>query len=349
MPISLLVLFLPIIVEGMVKSSNTSNTLNQSSISIEYNKTLLSTINFNTTELSSISAIDNLRYQISKILLKHYGVQLGFEEGDINSFWNWNGAEFDKNDINRSHFEVITDSPKEGTKALKFIVHPDDVSNNGARTEVIHYSSNDFTKPILFDDGEEMWFHWYTRIPENTQITNTWHIFTQWHQLPEPNGLPCPAGVTSQWCDAVPLGFNFKNSPQDGGLVFELNVLNHTNANPNGFDNLWRENFVKGEWYEFLLHLIWSKCNNFRFDGKCIDTENKGLIELWVNEDKKFTKTNRYTLDSDSQVYLKVYLKQGLYHGLQNRSQITWTQTIDHDGMEYLSCKTNFPFSWLVC
>ena len=64
--IFLLILFLPIIVEGTVKPL--SNTLNQSSISIDDNQTL-STFDFNNTELSSISALENLRYQIAKILL----------------------------------------------------------------------------------------------------------------------------------------------------------------------------------------------------------------------------------------------------------------------------------------
>jgi hypothetical protein len=350
LPISLLVFFLPIIVEGTVKFSNTSDTLNQSFVHLDDNQTLLSTTNFNTTELSSISILDNLRHQITKILLKHYGVHLGYEVGDFTDKWNWVGADYDRND-NRTHFEVITDSQKEGAKALKFIVHPEDVSNNGARTEVIHYSANNLTNPILFEDGEEMWFHWYTRIPEDTQITDTWHIFTQWHQL-EPRGEKCPPGVNpngNKWCDALPLGFNFKNSPQDGGLVFELNILNQTNVNLHGNDNLWRENFVKGEWYEFLLHVIWSKCNIYRPDGKCDDIENKGLVELWVNGDHEFTETNRYTLDSDSQGDQKAYLKQGLYHDIKSESQIDWTQTIDHDGMEYLSCKSNFPFSWLIC
>jgi len=117
-------------------------------------------------------------------------------------------------------------------------------------------------------------------------------------------------------------------------------------------DTMWGPvNLDKDKWHEFMLHIVWSTCKNFNNDGKCNDTKNPGLIELWVDGDHNKI-SNRYTLDDDGQVYLK----QGLYfcNNVTNPGKCPYVntdppKTIIHDGMEYISCTDNFKFKRLIC
>jgi hypothetical protein len=150
-------------------------------------------------------------------------------------------------------------------------------------------------------------------------------------------------------CPVVPITFNLRNFSASQQTL-EFGVLSkkdvNTGDNPNGLgsgrDILWKGQLQHGTWYEFLLHVKWTKCGSYAIDGTCTN-HNGGFVEMWVNHAKVVPKTTHFTMDDDG----KVHAKQGLYHcnpSVHGNCPSTSIQTIYHDGMEVAMCPTSNPY-----
>ncbi len=124
---------------------------------------------------------------------------------------------------------------------------------------------NDIKHKTWFNNGDEVWYHWYTMIPIDQAIHDTWHILTQWHSptgdsnnRPDCHDPSHPNNFTLV-CDGLPMQFNLRNfsvhqqpySPcrKLKGLTLELIVVNKTldsslqnPENRNGGDTVWCAN-----------------------------------------------------------------------------------------------------------
>lgn len=106
---------------------------------------------------------------------------------------------------------------------------------------------NDVNHATWFNIGDEIWYHWYTMIPKNEAIKDTWHILTQWHSPTDnkSNSPDChnPENVTTDFnmncgTSGVPVVFNLINSTRPNnydsvcknlrGLTLELELVNKT-------------------------------------------------------------------------------------------------------------------------
>jgi hypothetical protein len=96
----------------------------------------------------------------------------------------------------------------------------------------------------------------------------------------------------------VPLKFNFINDPRRGGEVIELLSIEKESVNGHVKDShrLWSQTMDKGRWHEFVMHVNWSKCDQYDpSNGRCILDNNPGIIELWYDGVKQhLTDPTRY-------------------------------------------------------
>ena len=274
---------------------------------------------------------------------------LDFEGDDINTAWEWGGAEYQQTSTTSHRLEsipkgsVTPQSPANDQNILKVYVESSDCINNGARAEVVLNSLELHLPPTppsyntaKFLPNDDTWFHWYALFPDSPnpnplEVPDTWHIVTQMHGeywQPYPPNL-CHNSSTPVQCGLVPIGFNLQNSSKDGDPlpVLFFNVLDQNNPSDR-FETLWstKENgtntFMFNHWYEILLHVIWQPCTAYDPNmGECTQN-NKGLIQLWVDGIQKINATDRYTMatiyDTNSSSKIgppdPVYFKQGLYH-----------------------------------
>lgn len=177
----------------------------------------------------------------------------------------------------------------QGRYALQATVKPGDLHSNGARAEVL------LDRP-RFCEGDESWFRWSTKFPEDFRTSPRWHIWTQWHQEADNGGSP-------------PLEFALQ------GEELHLRVQGRQYDARGDWTGgiVWRAPLQRGVWHEYLLHVKWST------------RPEAGFLELWVDGRLELARIYHGTLDVDG----VVYLKQGLY---RDRT-ITWDQTVYHDGM----------------
>jgi hypothetical protein len=305
---------------------------------------------------------------------------LGYETGDIRSGWEWGISQAHDLNLTSDRLSTVGKSSEtplspdpNGTQILKTTIHRGDlakdtrggqVDKNASRAEVRHN--------VTFQNGDEVWYHWYTLFPSEIDLSiplENYHVWTQFHQLNDSSFCPNPANLTEKiFCPAVPITFNIvddDNDIPDRGPVLQLNVIEKdiVGSNSNNFKNLWNitmtnnPSLQRGEWYEFLLHVNWAKCITFTPTGTC-DNHGGGFVELWVKEpndsiaEKELPKTIHFTLDEDSNVVgdSRVYAKQGLYtcNPITNPGGCTTpnglTQTIYHDGMEIAKCPSSHPY-----
>jgi hypothetical protein len=310
-----------------------------------------------------------LRYRIAKDVLTRYGPNLGFESGHPDTGWGWGNIEYygkslsdpSQRETERNRRLLPVESPViEGSRSLKVTVYPNDPQavHGGARSEV---STED---NIYFKNGDNVWYRWYTFFPEDLVVPNSWHVWTQWHQL---SGFSvcritvnyAQGEVIEKMCPAVPLGFNLRNYGDSRGERVEFEILDKRDPQTPG-RILWHkqfndQDFRKGVWHEFLLHVVWGECVSMDYTiGTCRDDPQIGFQELWVDGVKQqfIESAHHYNLDDYEDHTISdpikkeliednaVYMKQGLYHCYWQNPNCPSTpiQTIYHDGMEFFIC-----------
>lgn len=239
-------------------------------------------------------------YDTAKNLLNAYSQKMGFENGDKNHGWEWEGgSKYDtapeRNCDNTgpgsidttTRLDTVQNVRIEGIQSLNVTVCPFDYRDNGARAEVQRVKNTQLSDPIgeYFYDNEEVWYHWYTFFPQDLDIPLTyrdttgsrvsaWHLVTQWHQ--SAGGTLCrnpdsnPPGV-ERTCSFVPMGLGFKNwdasepeseRPQSAiGETLYFDIGDKSKVSTTGNIYLWSETpLQKNVWYEFLLHVFWRAC-----------------------------------------------------------------------------------------
>ena len=222
--------------------------------------------------------------------LPEKSITLGFESGSPSTGWEWGKVDsqsgttdrlvaVDKNSINPPSIDPC------GAKALKVTVQPTDISNNGARAEVVLTNPLSNKNTYHFLPGEEVWYHWYTMFPSDLTIPNSWHYWTQFHQEADSSTCNRADGSSFSPCFVVPMGFNFQNYPTGERIEFDVinkydvnDFSNNPSGKGSGHDILWSEKLQKGHWYDMLLHVKWEPCKTYSADGTCTD-HNGGFVE----------------------------------------------------------------------
>lgn len=190
----------------------------------------------------------------------------------------------------QDRIQVVQSPVKQGQYAVKTTVQPGDYIKLGARAEYV------ITNP-MFEEGQERWFHWYTRFPEDFRTSPKWHLFTQWHS--GEFGVPLYFSLHGEQ-----MGFRVMGTQYDQSGRYDAGYL-------------WTAPLQRGEWMEFLLRVKFSS------------NPNVGFVELWKDGKKVVEQTFHQTLYPGG----SVYVKQGLY---RDRS-IDWNQSVFHDGMTVYS------------
>jgi hypothetical protein len=306
---------------------------------------------------------------------------LGYETGGITNGWLWGKSQAQDLNLTSDRLRTVgknSETPPSpdpnGTQILKVTVFPNDVArdsknlnaNIGTRAEVVH--TNPFqlgTEDLFYENGDEMWYHWYTLFPNGFTIPDRPALWTQFHQSDSHISMcrdPPDGRVFNCLGSVLPLYFTVgKVNGQD---TLSLLVINKTDVyddlrNPNdpadpnfvnldgrgdGSDIVWNTSLQKNVWYEFLLHVKWAKCGGnsddirviYNTNGECINN-NGGFVELWVdngiNPPTHVRTNNHFNMDDDG----VVYGKQGFYG---NPNVPT---TIYHDGMEIAKCPPDHP------
>jgi len=271
---------------------------------------------------------------------------LGFDNGSINSGWEWGCSQFDhsKSPLRLSTIPKSSVNPPSpdpnGVTVLKVLVNNGDIATNCAnqgnqnnRAEVVLSKNLPQHSDNLFKENDDIWYHWYTIFPGNSYPTfndkHLWQVWTQWHQ--SDNGPVAPDCSTGNGCTPA-VEFNVVNSS------LALRVLGHVYDHQTpSCDNLikgqcgykWVSNIQKDHWYNMLLHVKWSK------------DPLKGYMEMYVdgtriNPDVMGKNHPFSTLDVDG----SVYMKQGLYRN----PSIPQQQILYHDGMHVIKCPQDHDY-----
>jgi hypothetical protein len=305
---------------------------------------------------------------------------LGYETGNITSGWEWGKSQAQDLNLTSDRLRTVGKSSEtppspdpNGTQILKVTVFPNDVARDsknlnatiGTRAEVVH--TNPFqigTEDLFYENGDEMWYHWYTLFPNGFTVPDRPALWTQFHQSDNHTSMcrdPPNGRLFNCLGSVLPLIFNVgKVNGQDTLSLLVINktdvfdALPNPNADPNllnldgfgdGSDIVWNASLQKNVWYEFLLHVKWAKCDGnsnditviYDTNGECINN-NGGFVELWVdngiNPPTHVRTNNHFNMDDDG----VVYGKQGFYG---NPNVPT---TVYHDGMEIAKCPPDHQY-----
>ncbi|WP_458720656.1 heparin lyase I family protein [Candidatus Nitrosocosmicus sp. R] len=254
-------------------------------------------------------------------------IDLGYEKGEKETGYEWGAAQYQENpsdgesrlvQVDKTSMNPNNEGDPQGEFALKATVKKGDVATNpkdsnhnpqGNRAEVIHINqSAPRNDPYYnFQEGDDVWFHWYTLFPQGDYSPGDkrFYVWTQWHQKDD-----------NACCDPV-AGFTEK------GSKLSMNVFGDTKwTDANDLDY--------NHWYEMLFHVKWSQNGNV------------GYMELWQDKnrvamDKLDRNIHFKTLDVDG----AAYMKQGLYRD----AETTNDQTVYHDGMVVATCPDELNFN----
>lgn len=189
----------------------------------------------------------------------------------------------------KDRLELITDPAKRPPGypcAFKFTVKPGDHPVGGS--ERAELSQSDVT-PL--GEGTELYYRWSTLFDPSTLPSGSGAakikslVFTQWHHTRK-----TPSAVSG----APPVALEVRKRPASagGGYMLALIVRQHPNRDASP---LWTHPVEPGKWYDFTVHVRFSKKN--------------GLVELWC-DGEHFQRENIQTLYPATPY---VYVKQGLY------------------------------------
>jgi hypothetical protein len=149
-------------------------------------------------------------------------------------------------------YPLTIEAGHQGSYAGRFEVRDGDMPFCcGERAQVVNASA----QPLEVE-GRDLWYDWDVMIDQQYPITPAWQVLMQWHSSAD--GAP-------------PLGFYTDNN----------NLVLQTRAGPSAaITNVWTTPFVKGQWADLKMHIIWSADPNI------------GSVEIWKGGAKQnFTAT----------------------------------------------------------
>jgi len=187
-----------------------------------------------------------------------------------------------------SRLRVFSAQDRPGFVGLSYMVKPGDLWGKagdpnavGIRAEISGSKKNG-TK-FLEGEGDDYWWAWSTRFPQNFVVEGDWTIFTQWHD-------------TGCDCLKPPLAFDLA---QQGGQT-QMRVLTRGGSPNYRSSTKWilDDSLDKNKWYDIVAHVVSSA------------SPSKGLLQVWVNGQKKVSANTNVLYSGE-----KNYFKQGLYKG----------------------------------
>lgn len=187
-----------------------------------------------------------------------------------NDLNKWSGVE----SVDRSARLTIAPAPlKQDSQALRVVVKPTDLIQNGVRNEVVWDSKE--------SEGNERWYTWSTFFPEGFPAPEgKWQVWAQWHQ--------------SYRQDGTTLG---SSPPVEFALYGDELRLNTNGVQPGTAKTWWRTKLERGKWIDVLFHVKWSS------------NPAVGFIELRINGSLVLARSQVATLFPG----LTNYFKLGLY------------------------------------
>ena len=195
--------------------------------------------------------------------------------------------------------EVVTapDPVRHGRFAMKSVLDREK-SSNSFRTEVISRIDDKRNHPKL---GQDYWYGFSIYFPNDWDEDSIWEIVAQWHGVPdkhlgEVSRNPVMAfysdgsklKITNIW-DAAPntqAAQKQRRERYDGGVT------------------LWEGPLRKGQWTDWVVHVIWSY-------------ESNGFVEIWENGIRVANRKGPNTFNDQKAPYFKM----GIYKGWRDREK----------------------------
>ncbi len=185
----------------------------------------------------------------------------GFETGDTTQ---WAGIDWNLERPLNEQLQIVTDTVRQGTYAVKTIVHDGDefLDTGGERIQ--------FESPGPREhEGDDYWYAWSTLFPEEWQPPNEWLLIADWH------------ATYPDVCQ--PLQFELDNAN-----ALSVRILTGDVTGYDCFDGpgtalqktaVIVPHITLGEWHDFVIHVEWT-------------TSGNGSIEVWhkLESDAGFTK-----------------------------------------------------------
>lgn len=190
----------------------------------------------------------------------------------------------------------------QGSYAGRFEVRDGDVPFCcGERAQIV-----DETPTPTEVEGKDLWYDWSFKIDQQYPITPDWQVLMEWHS--DMDGSP-------------PLAFFTENN----NLVLQTRPRA---AQPyTGITNIWTTPFVKGQWMDMKLHVVWST------------NASVGLVEIWKDGARQsFTANPTEHGNGTACVGQQVCHFRNIYPGdAGNRAMVTYyrNQTINGTGIVY--------------
>lgn len=177
---------------------------------------------------------------------------------------------------------IVNDTVRRGNFAVKFLLRPGDVTNNGNRVELGVHNCAKY--------GTEVYYGWSFMIDTSWSDTH-YCLLSQWQNLPDyMNG--------EEWNNTFP-------SPPPLALVYVdgmLNINRNEKVVNENIQTIGSRPISKGIWYNVIFRVYWSDCDD-------------GYIEAWLNDvpvidgsSNRFYGANLYNRAGN-------YFKFGLYRG----------------------------------
>lgn len=163
-----------------------------------------------------------------------------------------------------SRIEIVGNTTRAGSGAVKLTVFPEDVSAKKNRAEInIVYGHNPET-----ENWQDAWYSWSILVPEDyydDYKNRRFQIMGQFHVVPDfENG--------EGWEDypEVPPMISFRYGYDEGGTG--LGLFYGINTNSKEVLMITKRYIQKGKWYDITMHIGWSM-------------SEEGFVEAWLNNE----------------------------------------------------------------
>ncbi|WP_298708285.1 heparin lyase I family protein [Chitinophaga sp.] len=255
-----------------------------------------------------------------------------WETGD-GSQWDdgWSGKD------SAAQFEIVTSPKRQGNYAAKFTVRPGDrACKNGNCTSGERMEMNRWNY-VRETVGDEYYYGWSTMFPEDWQQPEGWAIFMQWHAH-TPISPPLAFGVKD---NNVRVEFSSGDIGEWWPAEYQQN---HNIAQLN-----------KGKWHDFIVRVRFKPDSTgllevwHRLEGQAEFSQVLSLPKVptlqWSNEPDDVSENYRipYTRSDLGAGYTSgLYVKHGLYRGIDSLKTSTLYQDNWHRGTSFKAIRATF-------
>lgn len=240
----------------------------------------------------------------------------GFETGDVTE---WSDVNYNLNRPMSEQLEIVTSPVRQGTYAVKTIVHDGDefLDTGGERCD---FESGGLRE----EEGDEYWYAWSTYFPADWQAPgpspDDWLLIADWHSTYDDVG------------QLIQLEVQADNSLKVLGLTGKVN--GYTGFNGSGKAHYFSEEVTPDieleTWHDFIFHVKWT-------------TSDEGQIEMWHKTEAqgafdqvlKLSDIPTLQYKTFKSSYKAPYFILAHYRGAGNAN----TSTLYHDGFRQSTSK----------